>query len=212
MKRERRGSRAYRGKRVPTWQKVLLSLIAAGILCFTGLFGAVLYGSHDQVQGTPQVMVILGCRVMPGGAPSILLQDRLNTALNYWEDHRDITVVVSGGQGQNEPKSEAQCMAEVLMDSGIPGDQILQEDRSSNTMENLVFTRDLLMEEGIDVRETDILVVSNGFHLTRARMLAERFGYGSVSTLAAPTTHLPSRIQMYIREPLALVKSFLLDR
>lgn len=103
-------------------------------------------------------------------------------------------------------------MAEVLMDSGIPGDQILQEDRSSNTMENLVFTRDLLMEEGIDVRETDILVVSNGFHLTRARMLAERFGYGSVSTLAAPTTHLPSRIQMYIREPLALVKSFLLDR
>ena len=212
MKRERRGSRAYRGKRVPTWQKVLLSLIAAGVLCFTGLFGAVLYGSHDQVQGTPQVMVILGCRVMPGGTPSILLQDRLNTALNYWEDHRDITVVVSGGQGQNEPKSEAQCMAEVLMDSGIPGDQILQEDRSSNTMENLVFTRDLLMEEGIDVRETDILVVSNGFHLTRARMLAERFGYGSVSTLAAPTTHLPSRIQMYIREPLALVKSFLLDR
>ena len=212
MKRERRGSRAYRGKRVPTWQKVLRSLIAAGVLCFTGLFGAVLYGSHDQVQGTPQVMVILGCRVMPGGTPSILLQDRLNTALNYWEDHRDITVVVSGGQGQNEPKSEAQCMAEVLMDSGIPGDQILQEDRSSNTMENLVFTRDLLMEEGIDVRETDILVVSNGFHLTRARMLAERFGYGSVSTLADPTTHLPSRIQMYIREPLALVKSFLLDR
>ena len=103
-------------------------------------------------------------------------------------------------------------MAEVLMDSGIPGDQILHEDRSSNTMENLVFTRDLLMEEGIDVRETDILVVSNGFHLTRTRMLAERFGYGSVSTLAAPTTHLPSRIQMYIREPLALVKSFLLDR
>ena len=103
-------------------------------------------------------------------------------------------------------------MAEVLMDSGIPEDQILQEDRSGNTMENLVFTRDLLMEEGIDVRETDILVVSNGFHLTRARMLAERFGYGSVSTLAAPTTHLPSRIQMYIREPLALVKSFLLDR
>ena len=103
-------------------------------------------------------------------------------------------------------------MAEVLVDSGIPGDQILQEDSSSNTMENLVFTRDLLMEEGIDVRETDILVVSNGFHLTRTRMLAERFGYGSVSTLAAPTTHLPSRIQMYIREPLALVKSFLLDR
>ena len=60
--------------------------------------------------------------------------------------------------------------------------------------------------------EGDVLVVSNGFHLTRARMLAERFGYGEVSTLAAPTSHIPSRIQMYIREPLALVKSFFLDR
>ena len=61
-------------------------------------------------------------------------------------------------------------------------------------------------------QEGDVLVVSNGFHLTRARMLAERFGYGEVSTLAAPTSHIPSRIQMYIREPLALVKSFFLDR
>lgn len=51
-----------------------------------------------------------------------------------------------------------------------------------------------------------------GFHLTRARMLAERAGYDSVSTLAAPSSHLPSRLHMYVREPLALVKSFFLDR
>lgn len=56
------------------------------------------------------------------------------------------------------------------------------------------------------------MVVSNGFHLTRARMLAERAGYDSVSTLAAPSSHLPSRLHMYVREPLALVKSFFLDR
>ena len=43
-------------------------------------------------------------------------------------------------------------------------------------------------------------------------MLAGRFGYGEISTLAAPSSHLPSRLYMYIREPLALVKSFLLDR
>ena len=53
---------------------------------------------------------------------------------------------------------------------------------------------------------------SNGFHLTRARMLAERAGYDSVATLAAPSSHLPSRLHMYVREPLALVKSFFLDR
>ena len=142
----------------------------------------------------------------------MLLQDRLETALDYLEEDPDILVVVSGGQGSNEPVSEAACMADWLEEKGISEDRIFLEDQSSNTKENLIFSKDLLAREGIDVGETDVLVVSNGFHLTRARMLAERFGYGEVSTLAAPSSHIPSRIQMYIREPLALVKSFLLDR
>ena len=103
-------------------------------------------------------------------------------------------------------------MADVLIQGGVAEEQIRLEDQSSNTMENLVFSRELLAREGIEVEETDVLVVSNGFHLTRARMLAGRFGYGEISTLAAPSSHLPSRLYMYIREPLALVKSFLLDR
>ena len=181
MKLQRKRPYAYRGKRRITWWKALAALVLAGILVFAGLFGAVMYGSYDHIQDDPQVMVILGCRVMPEGHPSILLQDRLDTALDYWEEHPDVTIVTSGGQGSNEPVSEARCMADYLM-------------------------------EGIQVEQADVLVVSNGFHLTRTRMLAERFGYGEVSTLAAPTTHIPSRIQMYIREPLALVKSFLLDR
>lgn len=194
------------------WLKAFFALILVGVLSFGGLFAAVLYGSYDHITGDPQVMVILGCRVMPGGEPSMLLQDRLETALDYLEEEADILVVVSGGQGSNEPVSEAACMANWLEENGISEDRIFQEDQSSNTKENLIFSKDLLAREGIDVGETDVLVVSNGFHLTRARMLAERFGYGEVSTLAAPSSHIPSRIQMYIREPLALVKSFLLDR
>lgn len=194
------------------WLKAFFALILVGVLSFGGLFAAVMYGSYNHITGDPQVMVILGCRVMPGGEPSMLLQDRLKTALDYLEEDPDILLVVSGGQGSNEPVSEAACMAGWLEERGISEDRIFQEDQSSNTKENLIFSKDLLAREGIDVGETDVLVVSNGFHLTRARMLAERFGYGEVSTLAAPSSHIPSRIQMYIREPLALVKSFLLDR
>ena len=212
MRQKRMRPYSYRGRRAPRWLTALAALMAAGLLAFAGLFGAVLYGSYDHIQGDPQAMVVLGCRVMPGGEPSILLQDRLDTALDYWEAHPEVTVVVSGGQGSNEPTSEARCMADYLMDGGVPEDQILLEDRSHNTKENLLYSRELLASEGIQVEQADVLVVSNGFHLTRTRMLAERFGYGEVSTLAAPTTHIPSRIQMYIREPLALAKSFLLDR
>lgn len=202
----------YRGKQPRRWLKIPLALVLAGILCFAGLFGAVMYGAYDHVSGDPKVMIILGCRVMPGGEPSILLQDRLDTALDYLDDHPDITVVVSGGQGSNEPTSEAACMADYLEEHGVDSDQILLEDQSSNTKENLIYSRKLLEEHGIVVLRDEVLVVSNGFHLTRAQMLAERYGYKSVSALAAPTSHIPSRIQMYIREPLALVKSFFLDK
>ena len=202
----------YQGKRRFAWIKVLAALFLAGCLAFAGLFGMVLYGSYDHIQGEPQVMVVLGCQVMPDGRPSILLQDRLDTALDYWEEHPDITIVTSGSQGDNEPTFEAACMADFLMTNGVPEAQILQENRSHNTKENFLYSKELLASAGIDVGETDVLVVSNGFHLTRARMLAERFGYGEVSTLAAPTSHLPSRIHMYVREPIALVKSFVLDR
>ncbi len=202
----------YRGKQPRRWLSVLLTLVLIGTFFFAIMFGLVMVGAHDVIRGNPQVMIILGCRVMPGGEPSILLQDRLDTALDYLDDHPDMTVVVSGGQGSNEPTSEAACMADYLEEHGVDSDQILLEDQSSNTKENLIYSRELLEEHGIVVLRDEVLVVSNGFHLTRAQMLAERYGYKSVSALAAPTSHIPSRIQMYIREPLALVKSFFLDK
>lgn len=201
----------YKGKRLHIWIKVLIALIIAGILAFGALLGAVLYGSYDHIQGDPQVMVILGCQVKSWG-PSILLQDRLDEALDYLEDHPDMTVVVSGAQGTDEPSTEAQAMYDYLVAHGVDGEQILQEDRSHNTLQNLKYTKELLEAEGYDVT-ADILVVSNGFHLTRVRMLWGRV-WGdddNLSTLAAPSSHTPSRLKMYIREPIALVKSFVLD-
>jgi uncharacterized SAM-binding protein YcdF (DUF218 family) len=157
-------------------------------------------------------MVILGCQVKPWG-PSILLQDRLDKALDYLDDHPGLTVVVSGGQGRDEPMSEAQAMYDYLVEHGVDGERILLEDQSHNTDQNLRNTVELLADAGYDA-DADIVVVSNGFHLTRVRMLWSRIcgGDDNLSTLAAPSSHLPSRLKMYLREPLALVKSFVLDR
>ena len=121
--------------------------------------------------------------------------------------------MVSGGQGPDEHISEAQCMYDYLTEHGVDGAQILLEDQSHNTVENLRYTVDLLTEEGYDPT-ADVVVVSNGFHLTRVRMLWNRVCGGdyNLSTLAAPSSHVPSRLKMYIREPLALVKSFVFDR
>ena len=201
------------GKRRASWRKILAVLFLTGALAFAALFAAVMYGSYDHISGQPQVMVILGCQVKPWG-PSILLQDRLDTALDYLEEHPDMPVVVSGGQGADEPVSEAACMSDYLAEHGVDPDRILMEDRSSNTIENLTNSLALLKAQGYEDELEQVLVVSNGFHLTRARMLWSRVtGEGEhLSTLAAPSSHAPSRLWMYIREPLALVKSYLFDR
>ena len=66
---------------------------------------------YDHIRDDPQVMVILGCRVMPEGHPSILLQDQAGHRTGLLGvNTRDITIVTSGGQGSNEPTSEARCM------------------------------------------------------------------------------------------------------
>lgn len=201
---------SYKGSRFPRWAKALLALMAAGILSFAILLGLVLTGSYDHISGNPQVMIILGCQVRQNG-PSVLLRDRLDEALGYLEEHPDMTVVVSGGQGPDEPTTEAQAMADYLVEHGVEEENILLEGESHNTTQNFQYSKALLAQENIDDSD-GVLVVSNGFHLTRARMLAQRAGFDNVSTLAAPESHMPSRLYMYIREPLALVKSFVFDR
>ena len=205
--------KSYKGRNwlKSKWVKALIALILVGVLVFGALLGAVLHGSYDHVEGEPKIMVILGCQVKPWG-PSILLQDRIDKAADYLQDHPDVIVVASGGQGPDEHMTEAQAIYDALVDRGIDESRILQEDQSHNTIQNLHYSMELLEKNGYDI-EDDMIVVSNGFHLTRVRMLWERVcgTDDNLSTLAAPSSHVPSRFKMYIREPIALVKSFILD-
>ena len=201
---------SYKGRRFhPVWQ-AFLALVLLGIVVFAVLLGQVLSGARDDVTGDPQVMIVLGCKLEDWG-PSWMLQDRLDKALDYLKDHPDLTVVVSGGQGNNEPKAEAQGMADYLAEHGISRENMILETMSHNTWQNLSFSARHLEEAGYDIKD-GVMIVSNGFHLTRAKMLAGRAGFENISTLSAPSSHTPTRLKMYIREPLALVKSFVFDR
>ena len=176
------------------WAKSLLALVLAGILTFCTLLSAVLYGSYDHIKGEPGTMLILGCQVHPWG-PSILLQDRLDKALTYLKEHPEMTVVVSGGQGPDEHTSEAACMRDYLISGGVEADRILAEDQSHNTVQNITYSVKLMQEHGINMQQ-GVLMVSNGFHLTRGRMLWDRVtgAREHLSTLAAPSSHVPSRL------------------
>ncbi len=211
MREKKSAYRHYGGKRAPLWLKLVAGLLAVGLVCFAGLEGIILAGSRTHVVGEPKTMLILGCQVKPWG-PSELLLDRLDTALAYLEGRENVRIIVSGGQGKDEPSTEAAAMRDYLVKHGIARERILLEDKSHNTYENMVYSFALMERMDIDTGEPYI-IVSNGFHLARAKMLADRQDGGAETyTLAAPSSHMPSRIKMYFREPLALVKSFIFDR
>ena len=195
-------------KRWPCW--ALLGLLGLALVLFGALQIVIAVHDGTNVSGQPDLMVIFGCQVKKDG-PSILLRDRLDTALAYLEGQPDLPVLVTGGKGDDEHVSEAQAMRDYLVEHGIDESRITMENQSRNTRQNLIFSKDVLRQQGREPGELHILAVSNGFHLARIKMLARRFGYGEVSTLDAPVSHFPSAVQMFFREPLALVKSFVFD-
>ncbi len=190
--------------------RVLLLLLAFLVLCYGALEAVVLLGCRDETERDAPVMIVLGAMVWPNG-PSPALVRRLDKALDYLDEHPDTQVIVSGGQGANEPESEAQAMADYLIDAGFPASQIHLEDQSTNTRENLLYSMQVLAELGYDRDETPVVVVSNSFHLARVRMLCSRYGI-EADTLGAEMPDLKSAFYSYNREVFALVKSFLLDR
>ena len=141
MNRRRKSCyRPYEGKRWPLWRKAVLALLLAGALAFGALFGAVMYGAYDHIQGEPRLMVILGCQVKPWG-PSILLQDRLDKALEYMKENPETMLVLSGAKGDAEPCSEADAMETYLLGQGADPDHLLKEEQSFSTVENLAYSR-----------------------------------------------------------------------
>ncbi len=191
------------------WIHLFLYLAVLFAALFVVLEGIVLAGCRDEVRRNAPVMIVLGAKVRPDG-PSPALQRRLDKAAEYLKDHPDVLVIVSGGQGSNEPMSEAQAMAEYLETAGVASWRIYREETSATTIENLDNSKILMEQMGYDLERTPVIVVSSSFHLARVRMLCNRIGL-QADTLGASMTDASSAIYSYSREALALVKSFLLD-
>ena len=76
---------------------------------------------------------------LSGTKPTPLLAARLDKAVELWEaDHRRAVIIASGGQGADEEVSEAEAMRTYLVEErGVPADAVIEENRSTTTMENL---------------------------------------------------------------------------
>lgn len=192
-------------KTVRMWKRWFFLSIVVILSYPVTMLGLVIYGAQIDIKQSPKLdyVLILGARVTTYG-PMATLQFRLDTALAYVQEHDlKIPIIVSGGQGDDEPMSEAQSMHDYLVARGIPSAQIIQENQSTNTKENILFSK-RKMDQG-----THILLVTNDFHMGRSTYLAQRAGL-IVSRYPAPNTS-QKWLANVMREPLAFVKTLLFD-
>jgi len=184
-------------------RRVIAAMLAVGLLVFAILeITIVSYGRTDESRDVTAV-VILGAGVN-GTVPSLSLRVRLDAALAYLADKPDIPIVVTGSQGPGEEISEAQCMAGWLMERGIAAERIILEDQADNTAENIDFSLNLLVQNGIDPT-SNIAVVTADYHLYRAGIY---WGTPSMVPVAAhmPDSFWPLTVNYYIREAFAAAK------
>ena len=169
-------------KKWKTWVKILAALpICICILLFVIGEIAILTGFvSDLPANDADYLIILGAKVNPNG-PSLTLQKRINAAYEYLAEHPNTIVIASGGQGWDEPMSEARCIANKLIAMGISADRILLEDRSTDTAENIQYSKKLID----DSPDITVLVLSNDFHCFRASGIARRHLEAEVGHISA---------------------------
>lgn len=182
----------------------VLRIIATAAVIAPLIFGCVLFacGAKDNADGSEKAIIVLGCGI-DGEQVSPKLARRLDKAIEYFNEHPDKPVIVSGGQGAQEDIPESTAMKRYLVSKGVPDGMIIEESNSTSTFENFEFSKDIADTLPGGDR---IVFVTSRFHIYRASRYAAGAGFEAHHIGArVPFYELPSN---YLREMLAVVKFF----
>jgi uncharacterized SAM-binding protein YcdF (DUF218 family) len=121
-------------------------------------------------------VVVLGSGLAGGDRVPPLLAGRLDRGLRVHQTlarRRPVSpvVIVSGGKGSDEQISEAEAMARYLIERGLPADQIIREDQSRTTEENLTYSQAIMARSVPGYR---CIIVTSNYHVFRAAIIARR--------------------------------------
>lgn len=143
-------------------------------------------------------VIIHGAGLLHGDQLSKLLRDRLDKAITvYRRDPTPPRIIPSGGKGADETVPEAEAMKQYLIGQGIPESDILPENASKTTLENLRFSKQIL--DGLEGRKYTALVTSN-YHVYRALRYCRKIGLNC--------TGIGSRVAFYYW-PSAMIREFI---
>lgn len=168
---------ALRAKSPDLTVSFVITVMLSGYISFL-LVSYVLYAFlYARITGLRRAdyVVVLGSGLNGDQVPP-LLAGRLERGLRV---HQALArrrgaspvVIVSGGKGSDERISEAEAMARYLIDRGLPEDQVIREDQSRTTEENLTFSQAIMARSRPGYR---CIIVTSNYHVFRAAIIARR--------------------------------------
>ena len=188
------------------WAAVALIAALEAVLTAAWLVRASTSELYASVQDIParEVGMVLGAPEFSNGRPSPYLPGRIKAAAELYHAGKVRKLVVSGATRPDEFYDEIASMTRMLVELGVPEDDIVGDGKGLRTLDSLLRMRDVF---GYD----DFITVSQRDHCERALFLADRYGVRTIAFAAGlPPGATPDQLLFsMIREPLARVKAVL---
>ena len=185
------------------WRKLTNGVLLVSALVIVGMFIFIgVNGSKNTIKFNEDCVLVLGCGIR-GEAVLPTLQLRLDKCVEYLQRNPSALIVVSGGQGRNEAISEAEAMKRYLVSKGVNAAQIIEENRSRNTMQNFQYSKELI-DSRFSSESYSVACITSNYHAYRAKRLSEAAGLPVVQYNSGSLWYLyPSA---YFREMLSIFK------
>jgi uncharacterized SAM-binding protein YcdF (DUF218 family) len=145
-----------------------LFLAVAVTVCGFALLGAIYVQARSDQTRPVDAIIVLGA-AQYNGRPSPILEARLNEALAAYKEGAAPIIVVTGGRQIGDQFTEAEASRDYLIDHGVPEGSILLENDAHNSWQSMQGAAALLKDRGI----SRVLIVSDGFHLFRLKLMAK---------------------------------------
>ena len=129
-----------------------------------------------KIEMNKDYIIILGCQIKKDGTLTPLLKGRVDRAIDFRNEQlkttgKDLIFIPSGGKGNDEVISEAEAMKRYLLKQGIKEKNIILENKSKNTYENIKFSNKLIKN-----KKANIAFSTTNYHVLRAGIIASEQG------------------------------------
>jgi len=190
---------------IPWPIRLLLKMVMIAAVLYVAVFIYVCISEGSISKTVPSsdnydAIVVLGAQVYADGSPSLQLSWRLDAACEAYRQ-KAVPIVVCGAQGKDEPMTEAEAMKNYLIHNKIPETDILMDQNSFNTRQNLTNASELLKNK-MDIQK--VLIVTSDYHVPRSMALAKDLGF-SACGLGSPCKQ-EYWLKNHAREALAWIK------